>query len=352
MTQKNDVPALLFSFLITAGLVGGGFWWLTQKSGLNVGTLLSQGSNSTSSNSSNSSNSSSAQDFSHVQNVPSGLFTYGGSTSWAPIRRDVDAAIQAARPEFRLRYVSPTSEAPGSATGIRMLMRDELAFAQSSRPVTDQEYQQADQRGIKLKQVPVAIDALAVAVHPGLNISGLTVEQLGDIYTGKLTNWSQVGGPNLPIQAITRPVSAGGTIELFVEQIMKGLGFGATVQTVSTTTEAVRKLAQTPGGIYFASAPEIVDQCTVKPIAIGRTSNELVPSYQGSLVPPSQCPAQRNQLNEAAIKGGQYPITRNLFVVIKQNNQKEQQAGEAYTNFVLSNQGQTLLEKAGFVPIR
>ncbi|MEX0267545.1 PstS family phosphate ABC transporter substrate-binding protein [Leptolyngbyaceae cyanobacterium UHCC 1019] len=353
MTQKNDVPALLFSFLITAGLVGGGFWWLTQKSGLNGGTLFSQGSNSTSStNSSNNSNSPSIEGFSQVQNVPGGLFTYGGSTSWAPIRRDVDAAIQAARPEFRLRYVSPTSKAPGSTTGIRMLMRDELAFAQSSRPVTDQEYQQADQRGVKLKQVPVAIDALAVAVHPSLTISGLTVDQLGDIYTGKLTNWNQVGGANVPIQPITRPVSAGGTIELFVEQVMRGRGFGATVQTVATTTEAVRKLAQTPGGVYFASAPEIVDQCTVKPIAIGRASNELVPPYQGSLVLPAQCPAKRNQLNAAAIKGGQYPLTRNLFVVIKQNNQKEQQAGEAYSNFVLSNQGQTLLEKAGFVSIR
>jgi phosphate transport system substrate-binding protein len=354
MTQKNDVPALLFSFLITAGLVGGGFWWLTQKSGLNVGTLFSQSSSSTSSsaNSSNNSNSSNIQDFSQVENVPSGLFTYGGSTSWAPIRRDVDTAIQAARPEFRLRYVSPTGNAPGSATGIRMLMRDELAFAQSSRPVTDQEYQQAEQRGIKLKQVSVAIDALAVAVHPSSTISGLTVDQLSDIYTGKLTNWNQVGGASLPIQPIARPVSAGGTIELFVEQIMKGRGFGATVQTVATTTEAVRKLAQTPGGIYFASASEIVDQCTVKPIAIGRAPNELVPPYQGSLVPSSKCPAQRNQLNEAAIKGGQYPLTRNLFVVIKQNNQKEQQAGEAYSNFVLSNQGQTLLEKAGFVSVR
>ncbi len=347
MTQKNDVPALLFSFVITAGMVGGGFWWLTQKSGLNLGTLLSQGSNS-----STSSNSSNVQDFAQVQNVPSGLFTYGGSTSWAPIRRDLDTAIQTARPEFQLRYINPTGEAPGSATGIRMLMRDELAFAQSSRPITDQEYQQANQRGIKLKQVPVAIDALAVAVNPSLTISGLTMEQLGDIYTGKLTNWSQVGGPNVPIQPITRPVSAGGTIELFVEQIMKGRGFGATVKTVATTTEAVRKVARTPGGVYFASAPEIVDQCTVKPIAIGRTSNELVAPYQGTLILPSQCPAKRNQLNEAAIKGGQYPITRNLFVVIKQNNQKEQQAGEAYAEFVLSGQGQTLLEKAGFVPIR
>jgi phosphate transport system substrate-binding protein len=350
MTQKTDIPALLFSFLITAGLVGGAGWWLTQKSGITLGSLISQGSNSASS--SNNANTSSVQDFAQVQNVPSGLFSYGGSTSWAPIRRDVDAAIQSARPEFRLRYINPVGEAPGSATGIRMLMRDELAFAQISRPITEQEYQQASQRGAPLKQVAVAIDALAVAVHPSLTIPGLTVDQLGDIYTGKLTNWSQVGGANIVIQPITRPVSAGGTIEIFVEQIMKGQGFAATVKTVSTTTEAVRKLAQTPGAIYFASAPEIVDQCTVKPIAIGRTPNELIPPYQGSLVPPSQCPAKRNQLNEAAIKAGQYPLTRNLLVVIKQNNQKDQQAGEAYTDFVLSNQGQALIGKAGFVPIR
>ncbi|MGC8715063.1 MAG: PstS family phosphate ABC transporter substrate-binding protein, partial [Leptodesmis sp.] len=291
-------------------------------------------------------------EFTQVQNVPEGLFSYGGSTTWAPIRGLLDPLLQTAQPNFRLRYVDPVSGPPGSAAGIRMLMRGELAFAQSSRPLTDQEYQQAEQRGIKLKQIPVAIDGLAVAVNPSLNIPGLTLEQLTAIYTGQVTNWRSLGGPNLPIQPLTRPITAGGTVELFSEQILKQKPFGPNVQLVPTTTAALRKLAASPGGIYFASAPEVVEQCTIKPIAIGRTANELVSPYQGALVPADQCPAQRNQLNTSAFQTGQYPLTRSLFVVVKQNGQTEEQAGEAYANLLLSAQGQELIAKAGFVPVR
>ncbi|NJP11142.1 MAG: PstS family phosphate ABC transporter substrate-binding protein [Leptolyngbyaceae cyanobacterium RU_5_1] len=353
MSQKNETPALLLAFLITAGLVGGGAWWLTQKSGVNLGNLSSSSpSNSTGNSAGTDNQPSNGQGFAQVQNVPSGLFSYGGSTSWAPIRGRVDAAIQQAQPEFRLRYVSPTSGAPGSATGIHMLIRDELAFAQSSRTITDQEFQQAQQRGMKLKQVAVAIDGLAVAVNPSLNISGITIAQLAAIYTGSLTNWQQVGGPNLPIQPLTRPANTGGTVELFVEQILRGKSFAANVQLIGTTTEALRKLATTPGAIYFASAPEVVEQCTIKPLPLGRSPDQLVSPYQGALVAPSQCPGQRNQLNATAFQTGQYPLTRNLFVVIKQNGQVEEQAGEAYANLLLSAQGQELISQTGFVRIR
>lgn len=352
MSQKSETPALLLAFLITAGLLGGGAWWLTQKVGINPGAIFS--SNSASSSSPNSVNQlpPGAKEFTQVQNVPEGLFSYGGSTTWAPIRGQVDPLLQTAQPNFRLRYVNPVSGPPGSTAGIRMLMRDELAFAQSSRPLTDQEYQQAEQRGMKLKQIPVAIDGLAVAVNPGLNIPGLTLEQLTAIYTGQVTNWRSLGGPNLPIQPLTRPITAGGTVELFSEQILKQKPFGPNVQLVPTTTEALRKLAASPGGIYFASAPEVVEQCTIKPIAIGRTANELVSPYQGALVPADQCPAQRNQLNTSVFQTGQYPLTRSLFVVVKQNGQTEEQAGEAYANLLLSAQGQELIAKAGFVPVR
>ncbi len=157
-----------------------------------------------------------------------------------------------------------------------MLIRDELAFSQSSRPVLDQEFQQATQRGFKLKQIPVAIDALAVAVNPSLNVSGLTLDQLRAIYSGQIRNWKEVGGPDLAVQPFTRPTEAGGTIELFVEEILKGGKFGGNVQLVSTTTEALRKLATNPGGIYFASAPEVVPQCTVKPLPLGRKAGNLL----------------------------------------------------------------------------
>ncbi len=111
MSQKNEIPILILSFLITGGLIAGGFWWFTKKSDLNQNQII--GSQSTNSNSGSkntpqaSSGQSSGNTFASVQNVPTGLFNYGGSTSWAPIRLAVDPAIQTARPEFRLRYVEP-----------------------------------------------------------------------------------------------------------------------------------------------------------------------------------------------------------------------------------------------------
>lgn len=86
--------------------------------------------------------------------------------------------------------------------------------------------------------------------------------------------------------------------------------------------------------------------------AITSNSCTLVPPYKNPFVPSSQCPAQRNQLNADAFQNGQYPITRNLFVIVKQNGQIDQQAGEAYASLLLTPQGQELIEKAGFVRIR
>ena len=349
MSQKNETPALILSLLVTAGLLGGGFWWFTQRFGFDpskVSLPNPQGGAAPSSNPSNQPNPLGATNFSQ-QPLPSGLFSYGGSTSWATIRLSVDSALQAARPEFRLRYVEPVGSPPSSSAGIKMLLDGQIAFAQSSRPVSDQEYQQAEQRGFSLKQIPVAIDGLAVAVNPSLNVSGLTIDQLKAIYSGQAKNWQEFGGPDVPIVPLFRSASAQG---VFGETVLAGQQPGGNVQIVSTTTQALQKLATTSGGIYFASAPEVVPQCTVKPLAIGKSPGQFVPPYQAPLV--TNCPTQRNQLNIQAFQNGSYPITRNLFVVVKQNGSTEQQAGEAYANLLLSDQGQDAIAKAGFVRVR
>lgn len=77
-----------------------------------------------------------------------------------------------------------------------------------------------------------------------------------------------------------------------------------------------------------------------------------MPPYQEPFVPPSECPNKRNQLNSQAFRSGDYAITRNLFVIVKQNNQTDQQAGVAYANWLLTPQGQELIEKAGFVRLK
>lgn len=341
MTQKNETPALLLALLVTGSLIGAGVWWLTEKAGINVSNLGPQPAVSP------AANDKAGVDWSSVQNVPAGIFSYGGSTSWAPIRLSVDSALQAARPEFRLRYIEPARGAPSSTSGIRMLLDGQIQFAQSSRPVTPQEQQEAQQKGFSLREIPIAIDGLAVAVNPSLNLPGLSLSQLREIYTGQVTTWKQVGGPDLPITAFSRDPESGGTVELLIEQVLNRQSLAPTVQIVSTTTEALRKLSATPGGIYFASAPEVVPQCTVKSIPIART-NQFVAPYQE---PIATCPT-RNQINVKAFQNGTYSLTRNLSVIVKQNNGREQQIGEAYANLLLSTPAQDAIAKAGFVPLR
>ncbi|NEQ22114.1 MAG: PstS family phosphate ABC transporter substrate-binding protein [Microcoleus sp. SIO2G3] len=358
MAQKNDTPALIVALLITVGLIGGGLWWLRQQPG-GIAGLINGGNNSASPTPTDSPTpaptavtpTASGNNFSSVANVPSGLFNYGGSTSWAPIRSTIDPQMTAAFSNFQLRYTDPVSGQAGSATGIRMLLDNQLAFAQSSRSFSAQENQEAQQRGFALKAIPVAIEGIAIAVHPDLNLPGLTIEQLRGIYTGTITNWSQVGGPNLPITAFSRRVEDSGTVEFFVENVLGGTSLGASVRSIGTTTEALRAVASDRGGIYFASAPEVVGQCTVKPLAIGRQAGQFVAPYQGEIFLSPQCPGQRTQLNIDALRNN-YPLTRQLFVIVKQNGQADQQAGEAYANLLLTSQGQDLLRQAGFVPIR
>jgi len=353
MSQKNETAVLLFSLLITVGLLGMGYWWFRQNLG---GGLSPQAVNPSGTISpspvSQQPQQASGDSFAKVSNVPSGLFNYGGSTTWAPIRRDIDREIQTAVPNFQLRYTDPVNDKPGSGSGIKMLLENQLAFSQSSRSIQDGEYKQAEQKGFKLKEIPVAIDGIAIAINPNLSISGLTVAQIEDIYLGKIVNWKQVGGPDLAIVPYSRRKEDSGTVEFFMENVLEKQNFGTEVQLVPSTTLALRKVAENLGAIYYASAPEVVAQCTVKTIAIGRKPEQLVAPYKEPFVPLNKCPGQLNQLNAEAFRSAEYPITRTLFVIVKQNGQVDQQAGEAYANLLLSSRGQELIEKTGFVRIR
>jgi phosphate transport system substrate-binding protein len=339
MSQRNETPALIGALLVTAALLAGGYLWYSKQSGGK--SLLPVAGNNSSGGT--------AADFASVKSVPSGQYNYGGSTSFAPIRGSVDNAIQTAKPEFRLQYANPTSGSASSGSGIQMLLKGEIDFAQMSRSLTDDDRAKAQ---TTLQEVAVAIDGLAVAVNPTLNLPGLTLDQLKSIYSQQVSNWSQVGGPNLPIVPISRPKGSGGTVELFQAVVMGGQPFGSNVKFVNTTTDALRQLSITPGGLYYASAPEIVPQCTTKPLPIGRNAGKFVPPYAGNLVAQTACPTARNQLNRQAFRSGDYPLTRQLFVTFKQDGGRSQQAGQAYADLLLSDRGQMLLEEAGFVKLR
>lgn len=326
MPKKNYSPILILSLLITGGLVGGGFWFFTQKYPLNL-------------SSTNQVN----LKFTDVKNVPQGTFNYGGSTTFAPMREIIDPEIQKSVSGLKLKYVHPTKGTPGSGKGIEMLLTNQLDFAQSSRQLKDEEKQQ------NLDEIPVAIDGIVFAVNPSLNIPGLTVQQIKDIYTGKITNWQEVGGPNLKIKPYSRRPEDGGTPEYFFERFLEKEPFGKNVLLAYDTTIGIQNVAKEPGSIYYASGVEIIGQCSIKPLPIGEKKNQFVIPYQLPYVNSKDCPKLRNKLNVDVFRNGQYPKTRQLYVIIKKNGKVEEQVGKTYANLLLTQQGQNLLEKAGFV---
>ena len=290
--------------------------------------------------------------------LPSGSWQYSGSTTWELINNLVRREI--INDDFKLIYTRHPILPNGSGTGIRMLIDGQVSFALSSRPVNDSEYDAAIVRGKILKQVPVAIDGVAIVVNPQLNIDHLTIRQLADIYQGKITNWAQIGGQDLAVVPYARSLSSG-TTEFFRNNILKDRTYGKNVVFVEESNLAIAnvKSSLSSGGIYFLSASEIINDCQLKIISLARRSGS---PFVSLLQPDANCdPTVResaiashlnNRLNIEVLQTGEYPLARRLFMIIEINSPIDEEVGEAYKNLLLSQPGQKIVSKAGFIAIR
>ena len=277
-----------------------------------------------------------------VPNVPDGLFIYGGATAFAPLRSaSILWKLTEAQPHFQLVYTEAASQKQGSGTEIKRLINGEISFAESSRPLQESELEAARKRGLALKQIPIAIDGIAFYVNPQLPLSGLSLSQVKEIFTGNLVNWKEIGGPNLPITPFSLAPQRSGTAAVLA-QVLAGEAFGQ-LQIVKNTTNSIREVAQTPGGIGYATASLVVDQETVKPLALSKMGEASVSPVAGS---------DTTKVNVAAFTDGSYPLTRKLYIIVKEDGSVDEQAGIAYANLLLSDEGQRLLEQVGFSPIR
>ncbi|MFW9258927.1 AAA-like domain-containing protein [Nostoc sp. CALU 546] len=282
-----------------------------------------------------------------VPNVPAGFYNYGGSTTFAPLLSSfVQEQITKSHPEFQLRYTEPSQgEAPGSGTGIKMLLDGQLSFSQSSRLLKPTELEKAKTLNFNLKQIPVALDGIAIYVNHQLPIRGLTLSQIKDIFTGKITNWKQIGGPDLKITTLGRSSNYSEVSQLFESQVLQNETFSHKFISVETTTDSVRRVARTPGSISFGSITGSIGQNSVKLLPVASNSSE-------PFVSPCENEVVCTTINKKALIEKSYPLTRQLFIVIKQNGGVDEQAGIAYANLLLSDEGQRLVERAGYVPIR
>ncbi|MEA5466037.1 serine/threonine-protein kinase [Leptothoe sp. PORK10 BA2] len=349
----RPVHKLLLVFGV-AGVLGAGLWYLLrpQPDASSPKIALLQGWSesvleSSPPSTADDSSKPMAESFAQVTQVPTGIFNYGGSTTWAPIRGSVDVEIQTARPEFRLRYVPPEDVPPSSQAGLEMLVQGKVDFSLASRLPSNELLEELAAKGINIRLVPVAENFDVAAVNLDLAVDQLTIDQLNAILEGRVRNWREVGGPDLEITRFDRDVN-----ENFMDT--RPNLESDNMKLFTTPSEAVGTAPDFPGGIYVHTAAMLIPQCLMKTLTLVNGEGQKIIPYQEPLVPAEQCPIQKNQVNLAALGSGNYPrqLQDTLYVVINQNGGMEQQVGEAYANFLLSDEGQTLLEKAGYLKIR
>ena len=276
---------------------------------------------------------------SDVQNVPTGTFPYSGDGYFASLlKAGLIREIVTAFPSFESRYTVPTDNDPSYSTAIDMLLRREIDFVFNGRPLTSSEHNKARLNGVTLTETAIAIDGIVFYTNLESTVSKLTIAQLIAIFRGDLANWQELGGKDLPITPV-----------ILSQENVESLGFEvgdqANIQYAPNHTLAVRKVINTPGAIGYASASLVQSQSLLKFLTLGQPSsaNPSVVDY----VSPFMADGQPNK---QAFEQGIYPITRKLKLV-SISYPISQAAGQAIANIILSEQGQDIVDQAGFVPI-
>jgi len=216
----------------------------------------------------------------------------------------------------------------GSGTGVAALINGTTDIAQSSRSMKDEEKAQIQAKyGQPPVEIMVARDGLAVYVQESNPVKELSIGQLRDLYTGKITNWKQVGGPDAPITLYGRENNSG-TYVYFKEHILDEADFAAAVQTLPGTAAVVNAVAQDPRGIGYGGA------------AYAKGVREVAIKVDDAS--PAMLPTLEN------VNSGAYPISRGLFYYVR----KAPEGGiEDFIDWVLSPEGQKLVTEVGYFPV-
>ena len=274
---------------------------------------------------------------SQVKQVPSGLFSYGGALYFASlVAHGMNDAIVQEHSSFELRYTKPRNHDLSYANGIKMLLDGELSFAFNGRSLVDREYARADLRGFSLQQVPLAIDGIVFYGNRNTAIDGLSLDRIRDIFIGKITNWQELGGTDIPITPVLLTPE---NIEIL--GLKDSSSIPPRTMYVENYTQALRKVISTPGAISFASASLVQKQQLIEVfnLAEENSTNYIAPF------------TITGEPNLELFKNGTYPLTRRLFLVIRQDGTPDRLAGKAYAEMLLSKQGQEIVEQSGFVPL-
>ncbi|MBN1811018.1 MAG: phosphate ABC transporter substrate-binding protein [Anaerolineae bacterium] len=222
----------------------------------------------------------------------------------------------------------------GSGTGIAAMINGTVDVANASRAMKQEEIKAAEANGITPVEFTVARDAIAVVVHPSNPVDGLTLQQISDIYTGKIVNWREVGGENRPIVLLSRE-SNSGTYVYFLENVIRlgdkesDLLFFPDTLLMPSSEGISAEVRRNPNAIGYDGLGYVTPDQKMLAVAAGADSDYVLPSVD-------------------TVNAGTYPISRPLYMYT---------AGEptgqvkAYMDWIL-DEGQASVAELGFVPLR
>ena len=222
----------------------------------------------------------------------------------------------------------------GSGTGIAAMINGTVDIANASRAMKPEEVAAAEANGITPVETTVARDAIAVVVHPSNPVDGLTLQQISDIYTRKITNWRQVGGENRPIVLLSRE-SNSGTYVYFLENVIRlgnknsDLLFSPDTLLMPSSEGISTEVRQNPNVIGYDGLGYVTPDQKMVAVAENPTGPYVLPSVD-------------------TVNDGTYPVSRPLYMYTA-----GQPAGtiEVYLDWIL-DEGQVLVLELGFVPLR
>jgi phosphate transport system substrate-binding protein len=216
----------------------------------------------------------------------------------------------------------------GSGTGISALINGATDICNSSRPMKQTEMDKLKDRYASLGvEIPCAKDGITIFLHESNPVKELSLKQLSNIFSGKTRNWKEVGGPDEDIKLYGRENSSG-TYVFFKDQVVKA-DYAANCQTLPGTAAVVNAVSKDKLGIGYGGAAYAagVKHCAVK-------KDDKSPAFVA---------------NAETVKKGQYPITRYLYMYLKNRPTGEM---KAYIDWILSPEGQSLVTAVGYFPVK
>ncbi|MDZ7342843.1 MAG: phosphate ABC transporter substrate-binding protein [candidate division KSB1 bacterium] len=224
----------------------------------------------------------------------------------------------------------------GSGVGIAALIANRVQIANSSREMKEKEYAQAKENGVIPTEIAIAIDGLSVTVNASNPIKSLTKDQVGAIFRGEITNWSEVGGPNLAISLYGRQPNSG-TYVFFQEFVLGNKDYSPKMKQMNGNAQIIEGIKTDKGAIGYVGIGYLHDEHGK--MIEGIKVLEIAPDAKSKPVSP---------LIVDNVKSGLYPIARPLY---QYTNGKPKGAVKDLIAFELGPEGQKIVEEMGFYPV-